>query len=313
MTYSVDARKNISRQGLLRPLATAIVALTAAVSAGTARAQVYFEPYVQTYHWRGPAQASGARFISRREVGAILNEEGYRLAGPIDYRDDAIVVVGVDDYGRCMSFTIDRSDGEVVEARRLGPWQAARADFDNQGPAADQSRASRPQDRRTEISEPTRRENRPSEASPPPAPRVLERKPSQPTRPAAAREPKHAEGWTGWAGQSPREREQPAAPLARSATHPPAIQSTAPSPASPATMKSEIPDAPRASSAATAQGAASRQTKTPVAAAHGSTHRAIVPPPEAARAAPSTAPVLGSTTAPAPGAPDSIVVKPAGG
>ena len=155
MSFSFDARKEVSVHALARTLwAAALAAGVATIPTAAARAQVYLQPYVQTYYWQGPAQPRGAPMVSRREVAAILYDEGgYRLDGPIDYRDDAIVAVGVDDYGRRMRFVIDPEGGEVIGARRLSQ-QASRSDLGDEDPRAEQPRAPRPQRRPRETSTP---------------------------------------------------------------------------------------------------------------------------------------------------------------
>jgi hypothetical protein len=128
MTHKFDAREGVSRRALSTSVFAAVLAVGAATApSGSARAQVYFQPYAQSYHPQAPARPRGESFVSRREIAALLYDEGYRLAGPIDYRDDAIIAVGVDDQGRRMRFFLDPDDGEVVGARRLEPLQASRS------------------------------------------------------------------------------------------------------------------------------------------------------------------------------------------
>lgn len=134
MTHKFDARKGVSRRALSTSVFAAVLAVGAATAPSRpARAQVlfqpqeYLQPYVQTHDWQAPARPRGESYVSRRDIAAILYDEGYRLAGPIDYRDDAIIAVGADDQGRRMRFFLDPDDGEVVGARRLEPPRASRS------------------------------------------------------------------------------------------------------------------------------------------------------------------------------------------
>jgi len=275
-------------------LAAVLAAGAASFPTAAARAQVYFQPYVQAYYWQSPAQPrpaqrGGGAFVSRREIAAILYDEGYRLVGPIDYRDDAIVAVGVDDYGRQMRFVIDPDDGDVIGARRLSR-QAARSDPGDGVPRVEQPRIPRPQSRPRETSSPARRPHQ-SASPPPPGPEL------------------------------DLTRRQSSGAPAGSSQQPPGPRPTAP------TQGSARPEGPPAPAAASVQPASPQPAGAPVA--HGSAHRAIVPPPGAAQAvttppqsppaaqpappAPPAAPVVGSTGAQAPSAPAPDAVKPVGG
>jgi len=256
MTFRFDARKDISRGALLRSLLAALLTAGAASApTGPARAQVYFQPYVQTYSWPGPAQPRGAPFVSRREVAAILYDEGYRLVGPIDYRDEAIVAVGVDDYGRRMRFIIDPDDGAVIGARRLGQ-QPNRSDLADED-LTPRPRLPRPQSQPHAASKPTPAATPPKEPllgadAPPVQARRLRQSAAPPPPPGPEQDLAHRQGSAKPVGPSPQSaRPQLTAPIAQDAARP------------------EGPPVPPASSA--------QPAAAPVA--QGAEHRAIVPPP----------------------------------
>jgi hypothetical protein len=345
MSFSFDARKEVSVHALARTLwAAALAAGVATIPTAAARAQVYLQPYVQTYYWQGPAQPRGAPMVSRREVAAILYDEGgYRLDGPIDYRDDAIVAVGVDDYGRRMRFVIDPEGGEVIGARRLSQ-QASRSDLGDEDPRAEQPRAPRPQSRPRETSTPappaTPRKERLSDIGAAPAPRQLERRLHQSPPPLGSEQglTRHEKPAAPAGSSHQPSRPQTTAPVAQGAARPAAAAKSSPPPASPPTGAAQSarpesaprPEGPPAPGLSSVKPASPQPAATPVA--HGSAHRAIVPPPAvqtattppqsppAAQPAPvaPAAPVVGAfreqgPSADTPSGPVSIVVKPTGG
>lgn len=59
--------------------------------------------------------------ISPQHVALVLAHHGYRLVGPLRYRNDHIVASGVDARGWTAKFIIDPRDGEVVKSWRAEP------------------------------------------------------------------------------------------------------------------------------------------------------------------------------------------------
>jgi hypothetical protein len=311
MTHKFDARIGVSRRALSTSVFAAVLAAGAAAApSGPARAQVvqpqaYFQPYVQTHDWQAPARPRGESYVSRRDIAAILYGEGYRLAGPIDYRDDAIIVVGADDQGRRMRFFLDPDDGEVVGARRLEPPRPSPS-------------GAYDQDARVEPPSARPLDSRPREiVSQPPVAAPRKERSSEAAAPAGMAHQSAALGDPGAAARPERPRPPAVASIQRSSPRPTALVTQDPahgaaapqtSQASPAPPRGLArPDGPPAPSASNVQKASPRPATPPIA--HGSAHRAIVPPPGAAQTSPA-APVVGSTgtPAPAPGA-----AKPGGG
>ena len=317
MTYKFDARAGVSKRASSASVFAAILAVGAATApSGPARAQVFFQPYVQTqaYDWRAPARSRGESFVSRREIAAVLYDQGYRLGGPIDYRDDAIIAIGVDDQGRRMRFFLDPDDGEVIGARRMEPLQASRSGANDEDPRVEPPRA-RPLD------------SRPRETvSQPPVVAPRRERSSEAAAPAGKAHQSAALGDPGTAARPERPRAPALASIQRSSsrstapvTQDPAHRAAGPqSPsAAPAAARASAarPEGPPAPSASAAQQASPRPATPPIA--HGSAHRAIVAPPGAVQTTPvaPAAPVVGATRTPTPSpeAPAPGAAKPTGG
>ncbi len=359
MTFKFDARKYFSGGTKLFSgkspskwsLAAVLCAGITAASSGVAWAQVYFRPYAyeQPYYYRGPdfdrerdyerapARPRAAPYASRREIAAILDDEGFRLVGPLDIRENLIVAIGVDDQGGRTRFLIDPEDGELIGARRLDQQQASREQMREEYPRDEELAAPRPRVWGPEpplgSATPTPRKERALESETPsgparkarqsasrdvsPAPRApspaaaTRANPKEPTWPEGARAPA--------AAAAPRLAPHPAKPAVKAAAHvvdpkpPQVIAPVAPQVAPPVTPAKAAAGPPAA--------------KPTPAFVHGSGHRAIVPPLDAAQtktttptapAAPTTPPAQlvgspGAAAKPTTGAPAETSAKPTGG
>jgi hypothetical protein len=300
MTHKFDAREGVSRRALSTSVFAAVLAVGAATApSGSARAQVYFQPYAQSYHPQAPARPRGESFVSRREIAAVLYDEGYRLAGPINYRDDAIIAVGVDDQGRRMRFFLDPDDGEVVGARRLEPLKASRSGVRDEDPRFEPPLDGRPRETASQPPAAAPRRLRSSEAA---APTGEARQATAPGDPGTSPRPERHRAPA--VSSIPRSAPRPTPPVAQDPAHG-AADPRSPPAAARASARPENPPAPSAS----AVEQASPRPASPPPIAHRSAHRAIVAPPSAAPAAP----VVGSTGTQAPVAPAPDAAKPAGG
>ena len=345
-------------------LAALLCAGTTAAPRGAAWAQVYFRPYAhdQPYYYhapdydrerdyeREPMRPRAAPFASRREVAAILDDEGYRLVGPLDFRENAIVAIGVDDEGRRTRFLIDPENGELIGARRLDQQQASRGQMSEEDPRDEDLAAPRPRvwtpeppsgsampiprkERALQSETPSASPRKPRQsASHGAAPAARAASPAVATR-ANAREPTWPEGARAPAATVPHLAPHPAKPAVKAAAHvvdpkPPQVVAPAAPPATPAVAPAKAAVAP-AKAAARPEGppappvaAAPPAPTTTPAVARGSSHRAIVPPPNAALrktptpAAPATPPaqLVGSPGTAARQTPSAEnPAKPAGG
>ncbi len=264
MSSRVGERKKHTGWSLL-----ALISASSAFWTATASAQFYYRPYVDRYYqseldgyheqgprqYRDPSQLEGAPYASRAAVSTILGEEGFRLVGRIESREENIVATGVDASGVKMRFLIDPYAGDVIYARQMDGQPYAR-NFDDDRNDTDAPTIHPRQTFREAIVPPKvspQRQPLPEPkviSAPPEVPREVQQRSASPSPSRAKLEPKPL---------APRS----AAPLAPARNSPPSAND-----ASQPGKTARPPNNPT--------------LPAPPIAAHGSAHRAIVPPPGAA-------------------------------
>ena len=204
-----------------------------------------------------------ARFTPHgRRSSTILGEEGFRLVGRIESREENIVATGVDASGVKMRFLIDPYAGDVIYARRMEGQPYAR-NFD---------------------------EDRNDTDAPTIHPRPTFREGIVPPKVSPQRQPLPEPKVISAPPEVPRQAQQ------RSASPSPSRARLEPTPLAPRGAAPLAParNSPRSANDASQPGKTARPPNNPTLPApptnaHGSSHRAIVPPPGAAPSPPKPA------------------------